>query len=181
MTVGYPRCLINGSYCYSIIIINIKVSYKLFNGFPTATPETNLFPFLLTSAGNFLLAFLDSISVLNTATNFAFDLDFTYIHVLALCDNPWTLSSPPATLIRSETGRELTVLDLVSCSDPSEVFSCHIQSAWEVLQTADAFRGHLLGAGKGKWSRLTEWSLGGKVKGRLAYTAGKSAVKSCCQ
>lgn len=150
-------------------------------GFSLPPPRQNILPFLLTSAGNFLLVFLDSISVLNITTNFAFDLDFTYIHVFVLCDNPWTLSSPLATLIRNETGRELTVLDLISCSDPSEVFSCHIQSAWEVLQTTDAFRGHLLGAGKGKWSCLAEWFLGGKVKGRLAYTAGKSAVKSCCQ
>lgn len=34
--------------------------------------------------------------------------------------------------------------------------------------------GHLLEAGEGKWSLPTEWSLGGKVEGRLGYTTGKN-------
>lgn len=66
----------------------------------------NLFSFSLTSAGSFLLAFLDSISPLNTATDCAFDLDFPCINMFTLCESPWTLSSPRATLLKSEIGRE---------------------------------------------------------------------------
>lgn len=80
----------------------------------TATLRENLFPFSLTSAGSVPLAFLDSISPLNTTTDCAFDLDFRCINMFTLCENPWTLSSPQPTLLNSEAGERAHSLDPIS-------------------------------------------------------------------
>ena len=99
-TVGHHRCLINGSCCYSvIIIINIKVMYKpLFNGSVHCYPWDKIFfLFSLTSAGSFLLAFLDSISSLNTAT----DVALIWVLLVYMCSlfeivlGLWALLEPP--------------------------------------------------------------------------------------
>ena len=95
------------------------------------------------------------------------------MYAFTLWDSPRTLSSPWATLIRELRSERAQVSDLISCSDPTEIFPWHIQSDWGVLQTADAFMWHLLGAGEGKRSLPVEWSLGGKVERRLGYTKGK--------
>lgn len=148
-------------------------------GLPTATSETKSFSFfhshlLATSCWPFLTPYL------NAAIDFAFDLGFTCMHMFTLCDSSWTLSSPWATLMRSEIRRELTVSDLISCFESSSFFPA-TSNMTEESYKLQTLLGHLLGAGKGKQSLPMEWSLGGKVEGRPGYTTEENAVKSCCQ
>lgn len=130
----------------------------------TATPETKSFPFFCSH--------LLTASCFPSWLHFLFEYCnwccFNLVLLACMCSlfeivpGLWALLEPPWLGVKVGEG-----------SDPTEIFPCHIQSDWGVLQTADAFMRHLLGAGEGKRSVLVEWSLGGKVERRLGYTKAK--------
>lgn len=111
----------------------MKVTYvPLFSGSFHCHPQWempwNLFPFhsLLLAASCWPFSML--FSPLNTATGFAFDLEFTCKYVFTLCANPQTcaLLSPPWS---GEMLGENSQPQISSPAPIPTVFSCHIQSA----------------------------------------------------
>lgn len=132
-----------------VILLLLSLMVKALTQCPLPPLRQKSFSFFTHICWKLLLAFLDSVSPLNAATDFALDLGFICMYVFILCDSPWPCSSPGAALIRSEVGRELSLrsrLLLWSLPKPFPVTSNRPEESYK-LQTHS--RGTCLGQEKG--------------------------------
>lgn len=145
---------------------------------PPTTPETKSFSFFT----HIYWQLPDDISLLHFLFEYCnwcyFNLDFTWIFVFTLWDSPGTLSSPWAIRIKSEVGRKLKSRISSPVLIPLKSFPATSNLTEESYKLQMHSWSICYGAGKGKWSLPMEWSLGGKVEGRLGYTTGKNLAVS---